>query len=280
MSESFGPYTLQHTRLSCPLLSPRVCSNSCTLSWRYHPIISPSVAPFSFCYQSFPASGPFPMSQFFTSGGQSIGGPASASVLPMNIQGCFPFWIDWFNLAVQGTLKSLLQHHSSKALVLRHRSGFFMLQLSQLCMTTRKTITLTILNFVSKVMSLLFNTLSRFLIAFLPWNNRLLISWLQSPFAVILEPKKIKSSLLLSFSPSICHEVMRPDAMILVFFFLIFSFKPDFSLLSFTSSRGSLVPLCFLPLEWYRPHTWGYWYFSWWSWFQLVIHPSILNCVL
>ena len=116
------------------------------------------------------------------------------------------FKIDWFNLAVQGTLKSLLQHHSSKALVLRHRSGFFMLQLSQLCMTTRKTITLTILNFVSKVMSLLFNTLSRFLIAFLPWNNRLLISWLQSQSTVVLEPKKRKSVTTYAFYLPFSHE--------------------------------------------------------------------------
>ena len=117
--------------------------------------------------QSFPASGSFPMSQFFASGDQSIEASASASVLPMNI-GLISFRIDWFGLlAVQGTLKSLLQHHISKASVLQF-SAFFMIQLSHLYMTTRKTIALTRWTFVAKVMSLLFNMLSRLVIAFLP----------------------------------------------------------------------------------------------------------------
>ena len=135
------------------------------------------------------------MSQFFTSGGQSIGVSASASVLPMSIQysGLISFRFDWFDLlAVQGTLKSLLQHHSSKALILQH-SAFFMIQLSHLYMTTGKTIDLTIQTFVGKVLSLFFNTLSRFVITFLPRSKHLLISWLQSPSAVISEPPKIKS---------------------------------------------------------------------------------------
>ena len=111
------------------------------------------------------------------------------------------FRIDWFDLlAVQGTLKS----HSSKASILWH-SAFLIVQLSHLYMTTGKNITLTVWTFVSKVMSLLFNMLSRFVIAFLPRRKRLLISWLQSPSAVILEPKKIKS---FTVSPSICHEVI------------------------------------------------------------------------
>ena len=125
--------------------------------------------------------------------------------------------MDWLDLlAVQGTLKSLLQHHSSKASILWH-SAFFTVQLSHPYMTTGKTMALTKWTFVGKVMSLLFNMLSRLVIAFLPRNKLLLISWLQSPSAVILEPQKIKSANVATVSPSNCHEVMGPDAMILVF---------------------------------------------------------------
>ena len=113
-------------------------------------------------------------------------------------------------------MKGLLQHHSSKASIIWH-SAFFMVQLSHPYMTTGKTIALIIQTFVSKVMSLLFNMLSRLVIAFLLRSKRLLISWLQSPSAVILEPKKIKSVTVSIVSPSICHKVMGPDAMILVF---------------------------------------------------------------
>ena len=124
--------------------------------------------------------------------------------------------IDWLDLlAVQGTLKSLLQHHSSKASILQH-SAFFMVQLSHPYMTTGKTIAFTRWTFVGIVTSLLFNMLSRLVIAFLPRSKYLLISWLQSPSAVILEPKKIKSVTVSIVSPSICHEVMGQDAMILV----------------------------------------------------------------
>ena len=119
-------------------------------------------------------------------------------------------------LAVQGTLKSLLEHHSSEASVLQC-SAFLMVQLSHPYMTTGKTIALTIRTFVGKAMSLLFNMLSRFVIAFLPRSKRLLISWLQSHSAVILKPKKIKSVTVSIISPSICPEVIGPDAMILVF---------------------------------------------------------------
>ena len=144
------------------------------------------------------------MSQFFASGDQSIGASVSASVLAMNIQDSFPL-IDWFDLlAVQETLKSLFQHHSSKASILWH-SACFIVQLLHPYMTTGKTIALTIQTFVSKVMSLLFNVLSRFVIAFLLRSKHLLISLLQSPSAVILEPRKIKSA---TVSPSICHEVL------------------------------------------------------------------------
>ena len=119
-------------------------------------------------------------------------------------------------LAAQGTLKSLLQHHSSKASILRH-SAFFIVQLSHPYITTGKTIALTKRTFVDKVMSLLFNMLSRLVISFLPRSEHLLISWPQSPSAVILEPQKIKAATVSTVSPSICHEVMGPDAMILVF---------------------------------------------------------------
>ena len=141
--------------------------------------------------------------------------------------GLISFRIDWFDLlAIQGTLKSLLQHRSSKASILQC-SAFFMVQLLHPYMTTGKATVLTRRTFVGKVISLLFNMLSRLVKTFLPRSKRLLISWLQSPSAVILEPKKIK---FLSVSISICHEEMGLDAMIFVFRML--SFKPTFSLSS------------------------------------------------
>ena len=171
------------------------------------------------------------MSQLCTSGSQSIRVSVSASVLPMTIQ-------DWSPLDglvgspwVQGTLKSLLQHYSSKASVL-WCSAFFVVQLSHPYMTTGKTMALTERTFVAKVMSLLFNKLSRLVITFLPSSKRLLISWLQSPSAVILEPPQIKSVTVSIGSPSISHEVMGPDVMILVFWML--SFKPAYPLFSFS----------------------------------------------
>ena len=131
--------------------------------------------------------------------------------------GLISFRMDWLDLLeVQGTLKSLLQHHSSKAPFFLC-SAFFLVQLSHPYMTTGKTIVLTRQAFVGKVMSLLFNMQSRLVITFLPRRKCLLISWLQSPFAVILEPPKIKSLIVSIVSPSICHEMMGPDAMILVF---------------------------------------------------------------
>ena len=127
------------------------------------------------------------------------------------------FRMDWLDLlTVQGTLKSLLQHHSSKASILRC-SGFFIVQLSHPYMTTGKTIALTRWSFVGNVMSLIYNMLSRLVITFLPRSKRLLISWLQSPSAVILEPRKIKSDTVSTVSSSICHEMMGPDAMMFVF---------------------------------------------------------------
>ena len=167
--------------------------------------ISSSVVPLFSCPQSFPASGSFPMSQFFTSGGRSIGVSASGSVLPVNIQDWFPLgWTGWISLLSKG-LSRVFSSTSLKASILQH-SAFFMVQLSHPYMTTGKNKALTIQNFVKKVMSLLFNMLSRLVIAFLPRSKHLLISWLQSPSAVILEPRKINSASVSTVSPSICHE--------------------------------------------------------------------------
>ena len=142
----------------------------------------------------------------------------SFSISPSNEHsGLISFRIDWLDhLSVQGTLKSLLQHHSSKPSVCRW-SAFFIVQLSHPYTTSEKTIPLIKWTFVGKVMSLLFNKLSRLVITFLPRSKHLLISWLQSPSAVILEPPKIESITLSTVSPSICREVMGPDAMILAF---------------------------------------------------------------
>ena len=157
-----------------------------------------------------------------------------------------------------------------------------MVQLSHSYVTTGKTIALSIWTFVVKVMSLLLNTLSRFVIAFLPRSKCLLISWLQSPSTVILGPRKIKSATTFIFSPFICLEVMQPDSLNLGIVVLMLSFKPAFSLSFFDPlSRGSLVPLYFLPLEWYHLHIWSCWYFSWnldsSVWF---IQPGISHGVL
>ena len=142
----------------------------------------------------------------------------SFSISPSNeYSGLNSFRMDWLDLlAGQGTLKSLLQYHSSKASILRH-SALFMVQLSYPYMTTEKSIALTRWTFVGKVMSLLFNMLSWLLITFLPRSKHLLISWLQSLSAVILDPRKIKSDTISTVSPSISHEVMGPDAMIFFF---------------------------------------------------------------
>ena len=159
--------------------------------------------------------------------------------------GQISFRIDWLDLlAVQGTLKSLLQLYSSKASILRC-SAFFLVQLSHLHMTTGKNIALTIWPFVGKVMIPIFNMLSSLVIAFLRRNKHILISWLHSSSAVILEPKKVKSVFVSIVSSSVCHEVMGPDAMILIFWML--SFSQLFQYLISLSSRGSLVPLHFLP---------------------------------
>ena len=188
MSDSLWPHGLQHSRLPCPSTTPGACSNSSPWSRWCHPTISSSVVPFSSRLQSFPASGSFPRSQFFTSGGQSIRTSASASVLNINIQDWFPLGLTgWLSLQSKG-----LSRVFSNTTVL-WLSAFFIVQLSHTYMTTRKTIALTRWTFVSKVMSLLFNMLSRLAISFLPRSKHLLVSCLQLTSAMILEPPKIKS---------------------------------------------------------------------------------------
>ena len=163
MSKPLQPHGLQHARLPYPSPTPRAYSNSCPLSRWCHPTISSSVVPFSSCFQTFSASGSFPMSQFFTSGGQRIGVAASASVIPMHIQGRFPLGlIGWISLKSKG-----LSRVFSKSINSWH-SAFFMVQLSHPYMTTGKTTALTRWTFVGKGMSLLFNMLSSSVIAFLP----------------------------------------------------------------------------------------------------------------
>ena len=226
VSDSLQPHGLQHGRLPCPSLCLRVCSSSCPLS---HLILCGPLVLLLSIFSSIRV--------FSNESVLHIRWPKywsfSFSISPSNeYSGLISFRNDWFDLlAVQGTLKSLLQHHSSEASILQC-SAFFMVQLLQPYMTTGKTIVLARWTFVGKVMSLHFNMLSRLVIAILPRNKRLLISWLQSGSAVILEPKKIKSVTVSIVSPSFCHEVMVPDAMILVFWML--SLKPAFSFSSFT----------------------------------------------
>ena len=183
MSNNLQPHGLQHTRLPFPSPSPRACSNSGPLSRWCLPTISSSFAPFSSCLQPS-------IRVFSNESALHFRWPKywsfSFSISPSNeYSGFISFKIDWFDLlAVQGTLKNLLQHHNSKASILRC-SVFFMVQIPQLYMTTGKTIVLTLQTFVGKVMSLLFNMLSRFVTAFLPRSKSLLISWPQSPSAAL-----------------------------------------------------------------------------------------------
>ena len=174
----------------CPSPTHGVYSNSGPLSRWCHPTISSSVVPFASRLQSFPPSGSFRMSQLFAASGQNAG-VFNFNISPSNeYSELISFRMDWLALlAVQGILKSLLQHHSSKALIIRC-SAFFIVQFSHPYTTTGKTIALTRWTFVGKVTSLLFNMLSRLVITFLPKSKHLLISWLQSPSAVILEPQK------------------------------------------------------------------------------------------
>ena len=196
----------------------------------------------------------------------------SFNIRPSNeYSGLISFGLDWLDLlAVQGTLKSLLQHHSSKASILPW-STFFIVQLSHPYMTTGKTIALTRWTFVGKCMSLLFNMMSKLVITFLPRSKHLLISWLQSPSAVIWSPQN-KVYCCFHYFPIYlplsdrtgCHDPC----------FRMLSFESTFSLSSFTFIKSSLVLLHFLPKGWCHLHIWGYWYFSRQSRFQLVLHPA------
>ena len=190
LSDSLRLHVLKHSRLPCLSQTPGACSNSCPLHQWCHPTVSSSIVPFSSCLQSFPAIGSFHMSQFFVSGGQNIGASVSASVCPMNVQ-------DWFPSG------QLARSHSPRDSEVFSKTQFKSMNSSVLSflyvpiLTSIhdhwKTIDLTKQTFVSKVMSLLFNILSRLVTAFLPRSKHLLITWLQSPSAMILEPKKIKS---------------------------------------------------------------------------------------
>ena len=227
VSDSLRPHESQHTRPPCPSPTPGVHSDHVHLVsdtiQPSHPLSSPSPAPNPSQHQSL-----FQWVNSLHEVAKVL--EFQLYIIPSKeIPGLISFRMDWlYLLAVQGTLKSLLQHHSSKASILRC-SAFFTVQLSHPYMTTGKTIALTRRTFVDKVMSLLLNMLSRLVIIFLPRSKRLLISWLQSPSVVILEPRKIKSD---TVSLSISHEVVGPDAMIFVFWML--SFKPTFSLSTFT----------------------------------------------
>ena len=244
MSNSLWPHELHHARLFCPSLSPGVCPNLCPLSQWCHPIISSSVTPFS-CTELFPASGSIPMRAPHISWPKYCSFVFSIS-LSSEYSGLISFRIDWFHpLAVQGTLKSLLRHQLESI-------SFFVLTLSHLYMTAEKTIALTMWTFVGKVMSLLFKTLSRFLIALLLGSKCLLMSRLQSLSAVILEPQKNKVCHCFFFSPhmfplfylqSICHEVMGPDTMALIFFSFFYFFNLWW-ILSYIEMKQPWVYMC------------------------------------
>ena len=201
----------QHTRPPCPSPTPRVYSNPCPLSRWCHSTISSSVIPFSSHLQSFPASGSFPMSQFFASGGQSIGVSASASVLPMNIQDWFTLgWTGWISFQSKGLWRVF-----SNTTVQKHQ--FFSAQFSLYSNShthtwlLEKTIVLTRQTFVGKVISLLFNMLSRLIITFLPRSKCLLISWLQSPSAVIFSSVQFSHSVVSdSLQPHVSQQARPP----------------------------------------------------------------------
>ena len=189
VSNSLQPHGLQHTRLFCTSPTPRACSNSCALSPWCHPTTSSSVVPFSSSLQSFSASGPFPMSQFFTSGGQRIGVSASALAFPMKNQGRFPLGLTGL-ISLQAKGPSRVFSNTSSKVSILWCSALFTVLFSHPYMTTGKSIDLTRRTFFGKVVSLLFTMLSRLTIAFLPKNKCLLISGLQSPSQWFWSPGK------------------------------------------------------------------------------------------
>ena len=205
MSDSLQPHGLQHARLPCPSPSLREGSNSSPSSQWCHPTNSSSVVRFSSCIQSIPSSGSFQMSQIFAIRWPKYWSFSFSISLSNEYSGLFSFRTDWFDLAVQGTLKSLL--NSSKASIL-WRSAFFIVQHSHPYMTIRKTIGCTIWTFVSKIMSLLFNMLSRLLIVFLPRSKRLLVHGCSYHLQWFWSPPKIKSVTVSTVSPSISHHFM------------------------------------------------------------------------
>ena len=222
----------------------------------------------------FPKIRVFPMSQLFASGEQSIRALASASVLSMNIQGWFPLGLtDLIYLQYKGLSRVLSNTTVWKLQFLGAQP--FLWPNSHICTwTTGKTIALTIWTFVSKAMSLLFNMLSVFVITFLPRSKRFLISWLRSPITVILEPKKTRSVMLL-LSPLLFVMKWRHQILWFSFSFFNIDFQASFFTSLSTSSRGSLVPLYFLPLEWYYLHTW---YLFTLRWFLLWVQSQLLGC--
>ena len=233
MSESLQPHESQHTWPPCPSPTPRVHPKPCALSRWCHPTILSSVIPFSSCPQSFQASGSVQRSQLFVSGGQSTGVSASLAVLPMNTQDWSPLgWTGCISLQSKG-LSKVSPTPQFKSINSSALSFLYSLTLTSIH-DHWKNHSLTKQTCVDKVMSLLFNMLSRLVNldsifkTFFPRSKCLLISWLQSPSAMILEPRKIKSATISTVSPYISHEVMGPDAMIL--FFWMLGFKPTFSL--------------------------------------------------
>ena len=232
MSNSLWPHGLQHARFPCPSPSPGACSNSCPLRWWCHPAIYSSVFPFSSCLQSFPAS------MVFSSGSAlHISWPKywsfSLSIsLPNEYSVLISFRMDWLDLLGSKGLSRVFSNITVQKHQFFGTQPSFIVWLSHPYMTAGKTIALTIWTFAGKEMSLLFNMLYSFVIAYLPRSKHLLISWLQPPSAVILEPKKRKSLTVSILSLSISHKVMGPNGMILVVW--MSSFKLAFSLFSVT----------------------------------------------
>ena len=205
VSDSLQPHELQHNRLHCLSLSLKVGSDFCSFSQWCHPTKSFPAVPFS-CLSLSQNQGLFQWVKLFSSGGQSTGASVSASVFPMNIQSRFSLGLTGLTFLLSKGLSRVF----SSTTVRKHQFGAQPSVGSNSHMTPGKTIALTIWTFVGKVLSLLFNMLSRFIVAFLPRSKHLLISWLQSLSTVIFELKKIKFVTVSIFSPSICHEVMGP----------------------------------------------------------------------
>ena len=241
MSDSLQPCGLWHAKFLCLPLYPRVCLSSWPFSWWYYLTTSSSVAPFSFNLRSFPASGSFPTSWLFASGGQSIRVSASASVLPMDIQ-------SWFPLGLTGLIslksKGLLQHHNSKASILQC-SAFFIVQLSHPYMTTGKTMPLTVWTFVDKVRSFLFYMVSRFVTALLPKRRASFVFMAAAIVHSDCGAPENKICHCFHFSP-FCLPWSDGTRCPLILVFWMLSFKPAFHWPLSPSLRGSLVPLHFL----------------------------------